>query len=378
MQSISFTGYVVKFCENTKCNHRDQRVCVNPISSDFYISPKNVFDLSKNITKGTPVVLAHDAKSKVGEIRESTVTSSGVLVRGYINDVRLLTALSAQLKIYKELYSKKMTYENYVKNIFSSISLSHNPNSLHVNHIGLVNIPGRAGTEINYKKTSSVPLTTYSNSETEFRDSISTHLVAFLRNPDRVEKLSRNNRVSFESKNPCYLQASEKPHQFKMPSYTRENLVDSLYELMNSGKKRYRDESADESHFKRRRENDTVCEDQQQPPARLNEEVIIDKLSKKFDSQFSSMNEQYDKKMLEMEETRSREMSSLTDLIKLKFATPTPPVQSSPPTIEHRVINRPIEAGAETTRPPIHIYKGREEDVQRLLMNAFKDSLVGE
>lgn len=367
MKVIAFKGYVVKFCGDTRCGHKDLESCVNPRNSKFYISEKTAGKLSRNIVAGTPVVLSHDSECQVGEIRDSRVTDFGIIVRGYVNDERLLTALRSQVESYRKQYSRKMAYENYVQNLFSSISLSHDPDTLHVNHIGLVNIPGRTGTEIKYELTQTVPAKRYSCSDNYIRDSIAAHLVAYLRNPNRVDKLVWNGRNSFANKPPRYLQASEKP--FEMPSNRDSMVIDlasQLLELAGGGRKRYREEPLSDDQPKRRRE----AEPEDKPS---NEDALVEKISKKFETQIASMSEKYDKRILELEESRSKELSSLTDIIKNFAAAAPPPVA---PTDYQPVNSEPIEAAADTNRVEIDRYNLRKEDLQSLLMDTIRRALV--
>lgn len=378
MKVVSFKGYAVKFCADTRCGHTDRDVCVNPKFSKFYISEKNAERLSRNIVAGTPVVLSHDSECQVGEIRDSWVTDFGIVVRGYVNDPRLLTALRSQVDKYRKQYSRKMSYEDYVKNVFSSISLSHDPDTLHVNHVGLVNIPGRTGTEIKFDLTQTVPVKRYSCSDNDIRDSISAHLVAFLRNPNRVDKLVWNGRNSYANKIPRYLQASDKPYseEEEMPSNRESMALDLASQLLeiatNGSRKRYREPADlldDQIQSKRRREA------AEQPPATeekqpSNEDALVERISKRFETQIASMGEKYDKRFLELEESRSKELSSLTDIIK-SVAAPDPPRPATTVTPE------PIEAAAGTTRPDItDRYKSRQEDLQALLLNTLRTALL--
>lgn len=382
MKVVSFKGYAVKFCADTRCGHTDRDVCVNPKFSKFYIPEKNAGRLSRNIVAGTPVVLSHDSECQVGEIRDSWVTEFGIVVRGYVNDPRLLTALRSQVEKYRKQYSRKMSYEDYVKNVFSSISLSHDPNTLHVNHVGLVNIPGRTGTEIKFELTQTVPVKRYSCSDNDIRDSISAHLVAFLRNPNRVDKLVWNGRNSYANKTPNYLQASEKPYSVveeEMPSNRDSMVIDLASQLLEmasggGGRKRYREDPPldDQMHLKRRKEADPPVAMEENKPSPSNEDALVERISKKFETQIASLGEKYDKRFLELEESRSKELSSLTDIIK-SVAAPDPP---RPVTT---VSPEPIEAAAGTTRPDIATtdrYKSRQEDLQALLLNTLRTALL--
>lgn len=400
MKVVTFKGYVVKFCSDKRCSHQDSEYCVNSKSSEFYI-PENIAEqLSKNIVAGTPVVLYHESKCQLGEVRDSRVTNSGIVVRGYINDSEMLTSLQSQVDKYKDLYCKKISYEDYLQNIFSSISLSHDPKTLHVNHVGLVNIPGRTGTEVKYETTQNIPVKRYPNAEANVRDSISAHLVAFLRNSNRVEKLVRNGRNSYANRVPKYLQASEKPYSYpkhKMKQDLYVTLAAQLIEMANRHKsppardeypailapvipddrrtqavKRSADDDADVAYKKQRIEN---------------EEAI--KSMKTFQVEMAS---NYEKKLAELEESQSKKMTELTTILQSVVAPPPPPptpvsipallpapVACSTSTASHEPVynSEPIAIEASTVTSRVNLEEMRRRELQSILLDTLKSSLTG-
>lgn len=394
MKSITFEGYAVKFCVDAYCDHTDEKVCVNPSGSEFYVPEHLAKKIAQNIVPGTPVVLVHDSKCQVGQVQESWVTKLGIEVRGYVNEPSLLSSVRSQVNIYREQYGK-ISYEYYFKNLFSSISLSHNPISLHVNHVGLVNIPARTGTEVKYERGKTVPTKKYSCTTEGIQDRISAHLVAFLREPKRIEKLERNGRHSLAAKTgqSRYLQASGTPHKqrSKMPSSRGGGdntavieLASQLLDTITGGKRRYRAEDMVDDYTmqqqpKRRRPepeqpSSTSSSYQQEPvSSRLNEDAIVDKISKNFE-----------KRILEMEENRAREMSSLTEILRnvgsqqQQDGGEQRAIAPESASLNEEQQQRPavdaIEASAPLTRADRDY--NRLEDLQNILLKTMREALI--
>lgn len=406
---VTFTGYAVKFCSDKQCSHRDSERCVNAKSSKYYIAENTAKRLAQNIVSGTPVVLHHEAKCQLGEVIEAWVTNSGMVVRGYINDSEMLTSLRAQVYKYKDRYCKKISYEDYLQNIFSSISLSHDPKTLHVNHVGLVNIPGRTGTEVKYETSQDIPIKRYPNSGVNVRDSISAHLVAFLRNSNRVEKLTRNGRNSYANRSPKYLQASEKPYSSsssfskssgrrnrRMPS--GKDIVYSLAsQLIDMANKQKRDDAIIPSLFpnlsdhyqqsppppastpslKRRKDDSGEGEDDIKKPRTENAIVSNEDVLKTFQSEMGNMRS----KLLELEESRTKDMNALTDIFK-NAATHSlpPPIVSTPniPAILETETTEPISIEASTglNRSEVDLDQMRRKELHSYLLETLRTALV--
>ena len=156
-------------------------------------------------------MVGHNNNCNVGYINSAPLTHKGILVNGTIGDSRVVADLCNQYIIYYKNYTTKITHEQYFQNIFSSISLSHNPVTLDINHVGLVNIPGRIGTGITFKLEDGKSRQ-YNTDLDTVRNCNTAQCVAFLRYPCRTTTLNRNSRNSYNT-SANYITASSKYHQ---------------------------------------------------------------------------------------------------------------------------------------------------------------------
>ena len=217
---IYLKGYIIRFCTVPSCTHDNINLCPNsPIRKNKYFVSRDsakriVYNIQANV-KGIPIIIGHDKtrSSAVGYVLNSVLTKEGVLIDGIIDDVRIVRCFEDQFNIYKREYTDHITFEQYLQNIFSSISLSHHPTTFKVNHVGLVNIPARLGTGVEYKLAPKAGANNrYLSDLVTVENIIAAHKVAFMRSHDRHKRLSVNSKFSYNS---CdqFLNASHKKVQ---------------------------------------------------------------------------------------------------------------------------------------------------------------------
>lgn len=228
---VRFTGYLVRFCPDSPpsppksggggfddddtteyCRTHSSVDCPNHYRGGhniYYVD--RVRDAPRIIqsirSKRPPIVVGHNdnALNEVGYVESvKLLQDQGVLIEGIIDDEVLLNAIQNQHRAYRQQYTENISYSEYLKNVFSSISLSHNPQTGDVKHIGLVNIPGRPGTAVSYSKESSksrVLRRPSASSSAVFNpnDLLTAHVVAFSRRSDRPDLLKHNSRFSYDN-----------------------------------------------------------------------------------------------------------------------------------------------------------------------------------
>lgn len=199
---LRITGYVVRFCTDSECTHANSKTCPNAKlnNNKYYVDSNAAKRILDNILKSEiPIVIGHDKSGEavVGRVTSVKLEDKGILIDAVIDDGRLIDCFLNQFKVYKREYTKLITFEQYVQNIFSSISLSHNPKTCDVNHIGLVNIPARIGTGIRYCLENGQRRKNYSTNLVDIENIIAAHKVAFLRSPNRRDILNINSKFSY-------------------------------------------------------------------------------------------------------------------------------------------------------------------------------------
>lgn len=212
MSAIKLEAYVVRFCVDDQCNHVDEFRCPNVLGSKFYVDPKGIgpesvcFKINKGI--GVRLVTGHDNDITIGRVDNASIVDKGIVLGCTIDDKHTVDALRRQYNSYTRNYTKNITFFQYIKNVFSGVSMSHHPITWNVNHVGLVNIPGRLGTGIKYFKAEDEPLVKRPENKNRVNDFIAAHCVAFLRNPNREKRLSINNKFSLYPGEKEYIYAS--------------------------------------------------------------------------------------------------------------------------------------------------------------------------
>ena len=204
---INLEGYVVRFCDGLDCNHSNE-LCPNIPGSKFYIPPEKGELICSNIKQSNALVSGHENEFIIGSIQNAILTNKGIVVQAYIDDKYMIETLNRQFKSYTRNYTKHISFFQYLKNIFSGISMSHHPTTWEVNHIGLVNIPARLGSDVKYFMTKNKSLIKRHDNKSRVSDFITAHCVAFLRNPEREKRLILNNKFSLHPEEKEYIYAS--------------------------------------------------------------------------------------------------------------------------------------------------------------------------
>lgn len=200
-------GYVVKFCCKTNCIHQNSNSCTNAINSKFYIDPQN----SLNTIKGVSLVVAHNDNHIIGTcVSEKHVLGEGIFIKCIIDDLYLLDAIKRQWAIYKQKYNKTISKITFWKKVLSSFSLSHSPDTGNVQHVSLVDSPGRIGTAVTYKELEhSKSIVLKRRNENKYiSDVISTQTAAAISASDRQQYLLKNTKYSYNPDDVLYITAS--------------------------------------------------------------------------------------------------------------------------------------------------------------------------
>lgn len=229
-------GFIVRFCRHFDCDHSDLNRCPNAPLSDnkYYVCPSDAKRIFNNIRKDKeriPIIIGHDktGHAVVGRVCDIELNEDGILIEGVINDYRVVNCFLDQFNVYKREYTESISFEQYMQNIFSSISLSHDPKTCKVNHIGLVNIPARLGTGIRYKlKTNDFDKPVlHSTDLVDIENIIAAHKVAFMRAPNRREILKVNGKYSY-TPSLDYINASYK-YNNKIDDDMNNNKFDDIF-----------------------------------------------------------------------------------------------------------------------------------------------------
>lgn len=204
---MEVSGYVVKFCCNTNCIHQNSNLCTNAINSKFYIDPQK----SLNNIKGVSLVVAHNDNHIIGTcVLEKHVSGEGIFIKCIIDDIYLLDTIERQWVIYKQKYNKSISKITFWKKVLSSFSLSHSPDTGIVQHVSLVDSPGRIGTAVTYKElehSKSIVLKRR-NENRYISDVISTQTAAAISASDRQQYLLKNTKYSYNPNDIFYITAS--------------------------------------------------------------------------------------------------------------------------------------------------------------------------
>lgn len=260
MTIIHISGYVVRFCNDGKCNHLDNTTCPNAKTDITYVNATYGANCITTYINNNyiPLVIGHDNEGIIGHVEQAILSEQGILVHAKITDSTFIGFINNTFEIYKRDYTGDISLEQFIY-LFSSISLSHNPITWEVNHIGIVNIPGRIGTEIKYRVVDDESLAINNNIE-KLSEIISAHLVAYLRAPDRQIKLIRNNKFSHERTSPIFITASTKMNR----EIDLDKLCTSIGKqvLTNAMQQQYQEQ------YKPSTKKSTISQQQQQPQKR--------------------------------------------------------------------------------------------------------------
>ena len=216
-------GYVVRFCEKPNCTHIDETVCANPINTKYFVDPNNLDKIGP--IASTNIVVNHDDMlGVVGVCTYELRTNKGIIIRCSIDDKYLIDSMDIRYKLYKRSHNNDIeSISVFWKKVLSSFSLSHNPETGHVKHVSLVDMPGRIGTSIQYNSTPDKILLKQRPENNIIPDILATLTIASLSASDRNEYLLRNTLNSLNPKDTSYLTASRD----KM-SYINTNIQDDF------------------------------------------------------------------------------------------------------------------------------------------------------
>lgn len=372
MTIIELKGYIVRFCTDHDYHQPDSCPNYDSKSNKYFISPYGAQQITKSIkTRAVPLVIGHDKQGNaIGWITNAELTKHGIVVKGYIDDKQVITAFKNQYNIYISEYTKNISFEQYLKNIFSSISLSHDPNTWHINHIGLVNIPARLGTAVTYIELKGNSI---DRNIKNINDLITTHCVAFLRSPNRNKILNINDSYSY-SPNSSYITASI---EYNNNNIEEENSMEAENNFLKSILKKMLD-------------NKLTNDNQQQQPLvdspnkkRQHEEPSdhhheIKKIKIEEPKQVDSINHEYEHKLKEMSERMSamsemsEKMSERMIILQDNITTLLNERQAPPPQQQYQPQPQAVEAS--------HKYDqgGKTEDeidaiITQRLYNAIKE-----
>lgn len=212
---IKAIGYILRFCTDEDCFHNDEGRCPNVCNSKYYVDTNGINVILDSI-KNKPIIVGHDKQERpIGNVTSVSLTEDGILIDAIIDEKLFIRAIDNQFTVYSELYTRRITFDHYIRNVFSSFSLSHDPMTWHINHVGLVNIPGRLGTGVTYEKDYSIKPIERDEKKNRHKsnsinDLISAHCVAFLRDPNRRQLLHINDTLSYGPNNSHYINASAK------------------------------------------------------------------------------------------------------------------------------------------------------------------------
>ncbi|KAK3761549.1 hypothetical protein RRG08_010273 [Elysia crispata] len=199
------SGYVVRYCTIPGCDHTgepDGR-CSNVIGSRVYVDPAQ-----KLLIKDKPLVISHNDKHVVGRCVQQIDAPDGILLTCVLDDAYLLESLRRRYDDFRDNYNPSIPdFETYCKKTLCSFSLSHNSATMDVRHVSLVDTPGRYGTAVEYKVDAGVVLKR--RAENQFiSDIVASHSTAFMPLGDRKAYLLRNDQLSFNPGNLCYINAN--------------------------------------------------------------------------------------------------------------------------------------------------------------------------
>ena len=202
---MDVTGYVVRFCTDSKCAHISEDSCPNSPSSVYYISPDTHLKIG-----GAPLVVSHNQDYIVGVCQLQCKTDKGILLKCVVDDAYFLESLKRRYKDYRENYNPGIPkFETFCKKTLSSFSLSHYRPSRKVRHVSLVDTPGRKGTAIDYVVDPSIVLKRRQQNQ-HISDIVASHSTAYLAIADRRNYLMKNTSLSYNPKDLCYINASRK------------------------------------------------------------------------------------------------------------------------------------------------------------------------
>lgn len=221
---MNVVGFVVRFCTTAGCEHgsgdHEYNIeggggggedCVNRKTPDnqYYIDPDQAKMFAQNLV-GTPLVIAHDNSYPVGKCVSVCALPTGILLTAYIDEGHLISCLVRQYDMYKENYNASIEFTDYCKKMLSSFSLSHNRNTGELNHVSLVDQPGRAGTAVTYSNLDKKKerLLKWRDGNKFISDVLATHSAAYLTAKDRLPYQERNTAYSHNPHDVAYLNAS--------------------------------------------------------------------------------------------------------------------------------------------------------------------------
>ena len=211
---MEVSGYAVRFCEASGCDHTDPEFCSNPKGTKYYLDP-----LTSNLNqiKGIRLVVAHDDAYVVGTcIEEIRDPSRGIYIRCEVDDAYLVEAMKRRFDIYKGKYNKNLkSFEIYWKKVLSSFSLAHRPGDGVVKHVSLVDSPGRLGSAVTYSDKRGKILLKRRPENVHVSDVVASHTTSAAYVPDRLSYLLKNTLKSHSPKDLLYLTAGRDTH--KMP-----------------------------------------------------------------------------------------------------------------------------------------------------------------
>ena len=225
---MEVSGYVVRYCTEPDCRHVDDGRCTNPVSSKYYIDPKDGGQLRKIL--GTKLVVAHDDRHVIGQcVLEDRRSNEGIYIKCLIDDVYLIECMQRRFADYVEKYNPRFpNLETFWKKVLSSFSLSHCLQTGEVTHVSLVDTPGRIGTSVVYTPVTDIRdvVLVRRPENLHISDIVSSHSTYAAYAPDRQDYLIRNTVHSKAPTDLVYLTAS-RDYSKKMPRSVRHG--SSLY-----------------------------------------------------------------------------------------------------------------------------------------------------
>lgn len=368
-------GYVVRFCESPHCTHRNSEGCPNAEDTKYYIDPKN----EGLIFVGAPLVVAHDPRHVVGRCTRSLRDAKGIVVECVLDDYYLLECLKRRFDDFVEKYNPEIaTLANYCKKTLCSFSLSHNPTNNRVNHISLVDTPGRKGTVVEYKNCNEVILKRRLENE-HISDIVASHSTAYVGQNGRRDYLLINDKFSYRAGDLCYINASKdlpRRPAIKMPKRTS-STMELFKEFIQ-----FRDQLDSTNHQPPHKVSryDDECEDERVAPnipTQVN--ASVDHPATQTPPPVANPNENTAMSMILTELKLLRESMTQTQ-------TPPPPQTASevsaPIAVEAAIHRQPQGATVEAAAPRSDAACGAGGSViiarpPEDLMNAFVRSITG-